>query len=559
MQEELIRKYTLQNALLYEGKANEKAVLGKIIASNPDLKKDIKEIMPRIKEVVNEVNKLDLDQQKAELEILAPELLEKEDKKREAALIDLEGVKDSVVMRFAPGPSGPLHIGHTRAAILNDEYVKRYGGKLIIRLEDTNPENIDPEAYDSIPEDLIWLRVAFHELAFQSDRFEIYYEHARRLLEIKKAYVCKCDVEKWRDLKLKKTPCPHRELPLEEQLEAWEEMLGGKYNEGEISFVVKTDLEHPNPAVRDFVGMRILEAPHPKTGEKYRVYPLYNFSVALDDHLMEMTHVLRGKDHLNNTLRQKYIYEHFGWNQPFFIHYGLVSIEDVTLKTTVIRKGINSGEYSGWDDVRLATLKALARRGIQPEAIRKFWRDVGTKDVDIRFSWQNLYALNKDLIDSKANRYFFVWSPKRIRINGVSRLEGHAPLHPDFQERGIREVVLEGDNKVDVYLSPDDLDVIKAGDKVRLKDLCNIEMTSNEEAQYIGDDLALIKQGAKIIHWVDESSLPMKVFMPDGKEIEGLVEKSIASEVDNVVQLERFGFARLERSDRGFYAYFGHK
>lgn len=559
MHEELIRKYALQNAILYEGKAEKKAVIGKIIAAEPELKNRIKEIIPLIDSIVTEVNKLNIEEQRSLLQSIAPELLQKEERKKEARLHDLDNVKGNVVMRFAPGPSGPLHIGHTRAAILNDEYVKLYGGKLIIRLEDTNPKNIDPEAYDSIPEDLIWLGTVYHELAFQSDRFPIYFEHARVLLERKKAYVCTCDVEQWREKKLKKAPCPHRELPPEEQLSAWEDMLGGKYEEGEVSFVVKTDLNHSNPAIRDFVGMRIIEAPHPRTGNKYLVYPLYNFSVAIDDHLMEMTHVLRGKDHLNNTIRQEYIFEHFNWKKPDYIHYGLVSIEDVTLKTTIIRKGIKAGEYSGWDDVRLATLRALAKRGIQSQAIRKFWIDVGIKDVDITFSWENLYALNKDNIDSKANRYFFVWSPKKVRINGVSRLEGHAPLHPDFPERGVRKVVLQGDDHIDVFLTADDLAKIKKGDRVRLKDLCNIQFQSNEEAKYIGDDLSIIKKGAGIVHWVGEDTLPMSVLMPNGDEKKGFAEKQIENEVGKVVQLERFGFVRLEREDMGLTAYFGHK
>ncbi|UCE73438.1 MAG: glutamate--tRNA ligase, partial [Methanomassiliicoccales archaeon] len=435
MLEELVRKFALQNAILHEGRADEKAVIGKVIGEKPELKSEIKEVMKVIKTVVADVNKLTFDEQRKLLESEAPELLEKKSAKK-IELTDLPDVGQEVIMRFAPGPSGPLHIGHSRAAVLNDEYVRRYGGRFLIRLEDTNPAKIDPGAYDSIIEDLKWLDVDFHEVIMQSDRFDIYYDLAKKLIDMGKAYICTCDAEKWRSAKLKMKACPHRDLEVEMQHEMWDKMLGGAFEEHEASFVIKTDLTHPNPAVRDFVGFRIVKKPHPKTGDKYLVYPLYNFSVAIDDHLMGMTHVLRGKDHLNNTYRQEYIFHHFQWKKPTYVHYGLVQIVDTTLKTTVISQGIESGEYSGWDDVRLATLKSLAKRGICAEAIRRYWVEVGIKEVDIKLSWDNLYAFNKDIVDDVANRYFFVWSPSRLTIRGKDRLEGHAPLHPDHPERG---------------------------------------------------------------------------------------------------------------------------
>lgn len=558
MIEELARKYALHNAILHDGKADGGSVLGKVIAEKPELKSKIKEVMGVIKTIVTEVNGLTLDEQKKLLEKEAPELLERKAEKR-TELPDLPGVEKEVVMRFAPGPSGPLHIGHTRAAVLNDEYVKVHGGKYWIRLEDTNPSKIDPEAYDTIIEDLKWLGVHYHEVVIQSDRFEIYLEHAKKLLEMGKAYICSCDVEDWRNAKLKKTACPHRNADVGNQLEIWDKMLGGEFEEHEASFVVKTNLEHPNPAVRDFVGLRIVSTPHPRTGNKYCVYPLYNFSVAIDDHLMGMTHVLRGKDHLNNTYRQEFVYDHFGWEKPQFIHYGLVQMEDITLKTTIIKEGIKKGEYSGWDDIRLATLKALANRGIQAEAIRRYWVEVGIKEVDIKFSWDNLHAFNKDLVDPQANRYFFVWNPKKVLIKGIERMEGHAPLHPDHPERGIRKVVLQGKEGIIVFLTSDDFEGFEKGLKIRLKDLCNIEILNKLEAGYLGDDLSILKEGAKIIHWVGEENIPTKVYLPDGSVKEGICEPILEDDLGKVVQFERFGFVRVEKKQEKYSAYFAHK
>jgi glutamyl-tRNA synthetase len=558
MLEELIRKYALQNAILHDGKADEKSVLGKVISAKPELKSEIKEIMKEIKNVVAEINGLSIDEQKKLLEKEAPELLERKVTKK-TELPDLPNIGNEVVMRFAPGPSGPLHIGHTRAAVLNDEYVKRYSGKYIIRLEDTNPAKIDSEAYDSILDDLMWLGVNYHEAVLQSDRFEIYYEHAKRLLEMGKAYICKCDVEDWRSAKLKKRPCPHRDLNVEDQLHMWDAMLNGTFEEHEASYVVKTNLEHPNPAVRDFVGLRIVKVLHPRTEDKYIVYPLYNFSVAIDDYLMGMTHVLRGKDHLNNTFRQEFVFDHFGWDKPTYVHYGLVQIVDTTLKTTVIKKGIQKGEYTGWDDIRLATLKALAKRGISSDAIRRYWLEVGIKEVDIKFSWDNLYAFNKDVVDDVANRYFFVWSPNALSIKGATRLEGHAPLHPDHPERGIRKTILEGKDGVTALVAERDMEKVEPGMKLRLKDLCNVKIISKDEAEYIGDDLSIIKEGVKIIHWVGQDGIPTKLYMPDGTVKVGLSERIMENDIGKVIQFERMGFVRIEEKEGEYKAYFAHR
>ena len=167
MQQE-IRKQVIKNAYLHGGKADISSVVGKLISINPDARKDMKNLMATIKKYVDEVNSMSPDKLEEIVNIEYPDILVKEKKEERHELPDLPNVNGSVVMRMAPSPSGPLHIGHSRMAILNDEYVKRYGGKLILRIEDTNPGNIDPEAYDMIPEDLKWLGVNVTETMIQS-------------------------------------------------------------------------------------------------------------------------------------------------------------------------------------------------------------------------------------------------------------------------------------------------------------------------------------------------------------------------------------------------------
>ena len=555
--EDTIRNYALQNAVFFKGKANPKAVVGKILGEFPEFRSKSAEIIPLINSIVEEVNAMGLDAQTAALQSSDPALLAKKEKKeRTYELPALDGVDGPVVMRIAPGPSGPLHIGHTRVSILNDEYIKRYGGKLICRFEDTNPEKIDPEAYDMIPEDLEWLGVKITDYYIQSDRFEKYYDITKQLMEQGHAYVCTCDAEDWRKKKEAKTACPCRDLPIEEQMERYDRFMSGGYEDGEAIVVVKTAIDHPNPAVRDFVALRLVRTPHPRVGQKYIAYPMMNLSVAIDDHLMGMTHVIRGKDHLNNTHRQEYIYDYMGWKKPYFYHYGLVNIPDTVLKTSLIRKSILDGEYSGWDDVRTGTVRAMERRGIRPEAIRRYWVEAGMKQVDIEFSWQNLYGMNKDIIDGESNRYFFVQDPVRYDIDGIDSIVGSAPLHPDHPERGDRKYDIQDPRTV--FISGADSKMFSEAGKVRLKDLCNIDY--GMPAKYAGNDVSILRNGFKAVQWVGRDNVEATILMPDGSVVKGYAEKALLDEKNDMVQIERVGFARVAKKDAdGIQCIFCHR
>lgn len=545
--EDEIRKLALQNAVQFKGTANPKSIVGKILGGHPECRADVPGTTELINKIVGDVNAMSPDAQKAELDSIDPSLAKKEKKVRTYELADLKNVEQGhTVMRIAPGPSGPLHIGHTRVSVLNDEYTKRYDGKLILRFEDTNPEKIDPDAYDMIPEDLDWLGVKIHEKFIQSERFELYYDTTRKLIEQGNAYVCTCDPEDWRKKKEAKIACPCRDLPVNEQLDRYDRMMEGGYEAGKAIAVVKTDIAHPNPAVRDFVALRLVDAPHPLTGDKYRAYPMMNLSVAVDDHYMGMTHVIRGKDHLNNTERQKYIFNYFGWKIPEYHHYGLVNIPDTVLKTSLIKQSIKAGEYSGWDDVRTGTVRALERRGIRPEAIRRYWVESGIKPVDIEFSWDNLYGMNRSIIDPVSHRYFFVENPVRYDIAADSVIAGRAPLLPDSPDAGYREYSI--DSPYTVFVNGKDSAAFSKDGRIRLKDLCNLEYGT--PAKYAGNDVSDIrKYGMKAVQWVGRDSVPCSVAMPDGTVSEGLVESGVLGEkTGGTVQFERFGFVRIEKN-----------
>lgn len=558
--EKIIYKYAILNAVKHNGNANPGAVMGAIMSSEPDLRKDAKKIGPISGKIVAKVNEMAEEDQKREMVNLGLEINNNESngKDKEKGLADLPGSHKGVVMRFAPNPSGPLHIGHARAAIPNGEYTERYGGKLILRIEDTDPKRIYPPAYDMIQDDLKWLDIKVDEIYYQSDRFPVYYEYAEKLIEIGAAYMCQCDGGDFKKLKDACEPCPCRSKSPEENMELWKEFP--QMEAGQAVLRVKTDIKHKNPAIRDWVAMRIVEEEHPRIGTKYKIYPMMNFSVAIDDHLMGMSHVLRGKDHLANSEKQKYLYEHMGWDVPEFIHYGRLKMEDIALSTSKALAGIEEGVYDGWDDPRLGTLRAIARRGIQSKTIHDLMVEIGVKMSDSAISWKKIYGLNRNILEEIANRYFFVPNPKKVDIKDLNNdmvkeeiIE--RPLHPDHLKRGNRKLIFNGK----VFISDNDLNK----GITRLMDAVNIDIIDKDDIIYNSKSFEEARElKARIIQWVPaDDCIKAKIVMDDASTVEGLCESDCKNlEVGDIVQFERFGFARLDEIlDNELIFYFAHK
>jgi len=282
---------------------------------------------------------------------------------------------------------------------------------------------------------------------------------------------------------------------------------------------------------------------------------------------MGVTHVLRGKDHLLNTRKQEFIYDYFSWPKPVFIHYGLMKIEGLELSTSLMAEGIREGKFLAWDDPRLGTLRAMRRRGIKPEAIRKAIIDVGIKSTDISFSWKNLYAYNRELIERHANRYFFVEAPKLLVISPSTPIKpGYtAPLHPDFPDKGKRNLAFEiGEETATAYISGPDFDVIAPGDSIRLMAAFNVEIVEKGEsraaARYISDELEEARrEKMPLIHWVSKDRVQVEVRTPEGV-IRGYGERDLKkAAIDDIVQFERFGFVRIDKKNDKIVAYFAHK
>lgn len=533
--EPLIRKYALANAIAHEGVAQTKSILGKIMAEKPELRAHILQVRSVIEKTVIEVNRMSLAAQKKELDSLggyvAPQRVERK------GLPELELGREKFVVRFAPNPDGALHLGNARPAILSDEYAKKYHGKFILRFDDTDPKVKTPEKkyYSWIRDDLKWMKIKVHQEITASKRLKQYYKIAEKVISINAAYVCTCSSVSWKKMRDNSRSCPCRHLDAKTNMKRWKKMLRHSYKEGQAVLRIKTEMDAKNPAVRDWPAFRIVDKPHHPL-VKAKVWPLYNFASAVDDYLTEVTHIFRGQEHSTNEVKQRYLYQHLRWNYPIVITLGRFSLSDMMLSKSMIREGIEKRKFGGWDDPKLGTIKALRRRGFQPESIRQIIVDIGPKPSDITVSFENLSAYNRKIIDHMANRFFFIPNPKKIEVKGLKVKSTRAPLHPDDKKRGYRTFSLTST----FYIDAKDYDSYK-GLEVRLKDLCNIKL--GERSAYTTTE----SKSTPKIQWVPAKHLNVKVIMP-GKEIKGYGEMNLKkAKVGDIVQFERFAFVRIEK------------
>ncbi len=528
----IIRKYCLINATEHEGIAHPKSVLGKILGDQPDLRSQILPLRSQIERIAEEINRMPPKQQKKELDKMGGYVPTQREEKK--GLPDLER-KDKFVVRFAPNPDGALHMGNARPAVLSDEYAKKYNGKMILRFDDTDPKikTTEKQFYKWTREDLKWLGIRIHQEIIQSKRLKIYYKHAEELVKREAAYVCTCS-KKWKILRDKSQSCECRRQDAKTNMKKWKKMISHSYKEGQAVLRIKSDMDAKNPAVRDWPAFRIVDKPkHPL--QKAKLWPLYNFASAIDDHLLGITHIFRGQEHSTNEVKQRYLYQHMGWTYPTVITLGRFSMSDMVMSKSRIREGIARKKFTNWDDPRLGTLRALKRRGFLPEAIRQIIVEIGPKPSDITISFENLSAYNRKLIDKHAKRFFFIPNPKKIVVRGMKIKKAKIPMHPDAK-LGFRNFSLNDT----FFIDAEDFEQYK-GLEVRLKDLCNIKLGERSEFTSI-ENKAVPK-----IQWVPAKHTTVRVIKPD-KIIKGYGEQNIKlAKIGDVVQFERFGFVKIEK------------
>ncbi|MFA6072637.1 MAG: glutamate--tRNA ligase [Candidatus Woesearchaeota archaeon] len=566
---QLIRKLVLQNAVKYNGKASPGAIVGGIIGDYPELKEHMKTLMAEINHIVQEVNTLDSDIQTEELLKLDPAALDKKEKKDD--LKDLDNVDSSkgVIMRFAPSPSGPMHIGHAITGGLTSLYVKKYGGKFILRIEDTNSDNIDPDAYELLPKDGEWIFGNVTDVWIQSDRIQIYYDYSEKFLNLGATYICTCSSEDFKKCADSMIDCPCRNLNVNDNLKRWKMMHDKEngYKEGEAVMRFKSGMQNNNPAMRDFPLIRINDSEHPRQHFKYRVWPLMNLSVCVDDIEANMTHIIRAKDHADNAKRQEMMYKALGIGDKFPKTYflGRYNFEGMEISCSKTKAKIKEGTFTGWDDIRVPFLSALKRRGYQPEAFLRYTKLTGLSPVDKTISAEEFYksinAFNKDIIDKTSKRFFFVHNYELVKIENAPIREVKLKMHPDV-DFGQRTLNSDGE----FFLQKDDLAELMDSNLYRLMDCLNFIKENNHYKFESIDHDSYKAKGKKIIHWIPANqNVDVTVLMPDATLLVGKGEKDVSTlNVGDVIQFERFGFCRLDsittnNANKEYNFWFAHK
>jgi len=603
-----VKLIALKNALEFNNTIRIDVVISKIFSISKEMGAiiNIKDLVPEIKEITSELGSLPVNEKKTLYDSITLENnhylkdhkddtgttnniqkdLENKKKKTSAGndiefeLPNLEGaVQGKVITRFPPEPNGYPHIGHAKAAVIDEEYARKYGGKLILRYDDTNPQKEKIEYYSAIKDGLDWLQVKPDEIKNTSDDIAKIYEYGKELIRKNFAYVCSCSPEVIKRNRLNAIACKCTNNSIENNSSEFENMISGKYNQNQAILRYRGDMTSLNTAMRDPTLFRVIKGGHhPKVGSKYSLWPTYDFAAPIEDSLDGVTHAFRTKEYeLRNELYFS-ILDNLSLRKPRLIEFSRLEFEGIPVSKRKITPLIEQGIIKNWDDPRLPTLMGLRRRGILPEAIRKFVLSLSITLSETKPSMEILESFNRKMLDSKAQRLFFVKSPVIVNIDGLNVDTVEIRNHPtlDMGKRKVRVGNI-------IYISNDDAIKLKIGDTLRLMDLCNIEILSIEK-NLIKDEtnenepnivINAKNKGNEISHhmpkiqWVSKSDSqnykilrPLPLYNGDNYNENnlivdcGLSESYISKlELGTVIQFVRYGFCKIDDKSTAIFTH----
>ena len=553
-QKERIEMYALENAILHEGRAEIQAVLNHLFKDG--LEKDkIKDVMPEIQEAIKKVNKLGIKEQHEEIKKYSQEIskIEEEKKARErTGLPELENVKiGKIVTRLAPEPSKYNHIGHALSFLLNYLYAKKYKGKCLLRFEDTNPEKVSQEYIDAMKEDVLdYLNIKVKSIRYVSDDMKKFYAYAEKIIKLGKAYMCFCEQEKLKKLREDGIECSCRQQDAKKNLAEWKKFLKNEYKKNQATLRIKGNMQSNNYVMRDSILFRAIDVEHYRHKKKYKVWPMFDFYNPIEDHLMKITHILRSNEFDVRVELQEHIKELLDLRKQTIVHYGRFNVIGMITQGRDIRERIEKKEMLGWDDPRLATLRAMKRRGILKETFYQLTEQAGLSKHPVNLSFDMISSINRKLLDPIAERYYFVYSPVKLKIKNKPDIkEIEVKIHPEKQER--RKLSIG-----EIFISQEDYEK-NISKEVRLMHLFNIKLKKNNEADFT----SLENKDISKIQFVS-NFVKARVLMPDGNWIDGIADEGIKNlKIGSIIQFERFGFVRLDRiNEAGEYEFwFSHR
>ena len=562
---EEIRKIALQNAFEHGGETRDKVVLGKILGTKPEFRSKVKEITGNISEIVRSVNQLSSEEQGIEIKEKFPELLAPKEK-----IIEREGLpelknaeKGKVITRFPPEPNGYPHIGHAKAAIINSEYAKMYGGKFILRMDDTNPEAERMEYHAAIKVGLEWLGIEFDIVKSTSDDMEIFYEKGMELINSGKAYICTCKREDISKNRRERKACKCSTDDIDKNNKNWEKMEK-KFKPGDAIVRFRGDMKADNAVMRDPALFRIIDGKHYTLGEKYRIWPSYDMAVAIEDSIDGVTHAFRSKEFELRKELIDAILDALNMRKPAQDFFSRLEFKGMPISKRIIKPLIEEGKVSWYDDPRLPTLEALRRRGIKPEAIRKFIMSLGLTKANTLAPFDALEAFNRKFVDANSIRLFMVSNVKKLTVKNLPISSVEIPNHP-INDMGKRRIEIDEN----FYISGNDAQEIKEGTQIRLLGLGNVLIRKagiELEGEFIENgnmsDIPKIQWvPQKIAHKI-KMIIPRALFNGDEFNENSLEELDVYTEPHYLqlkegeeIQFVRYGYCRKDSQNQAIFTH----
>ncbi|EDO17441.1 hypothetical protein Kpol_1037p38 [Vanderwaltozyma polyspora DSM 70294] len=354
--------------------------------------------------------------------------------------------------RFPPEPNGYLHIGHSKAIMVNFGYAKYWDGVCYLRFDDTNPEAEAPEYFESIKRMVSWLGFKPWKITYSSDYFDKLYELAEILIQNDRGYICHCtaeEIKRGRGIKEDGTPggersaCKHRDRPVEESLKEFRNMRDGVYQPGEATLRMKQDLTSPSPQMWDLIAYRVLNAPHPRTGSKWKIYPTYDFTHCLVDSFENITHSLCTTEFYLSRESYEWLCDQVHVFRPAQREYGRLNITGTVLSKRKIAKLVEGNYVRGWDDPRLFTLEAIRRRGVPPGAILSFINTLGVTTSTTNIQVVRFESAVRKFLEDTTPRLMFVLDPIEVVVDNLPEdyeeiaSIPYRPGTPEFGERNV--------------------------------------------------------------------------------------------------------------------------
>jgi bifunctional glutamyl/prolyl-tRNA synthetase len=362
---------------------------------------------------------------------------------REGKFVELPGAEmGKVVVRFPPEASGYLHIGHAKAALLNQYYQEAFQGKLIMRFDDTNPAKENVHFEKVILEDVAMLEIKPDMFTHTSQYFDLMLEYCEKLLKEGKAYVDDTDPETMKAQREQKIESSNRNNTYEQNAKLWEEMKKGTAQGQKYCVRAKIDMQSPNGCLRDPTIYRCKNEPHPRTGDKYKVYPTYDFACPIVDAMEGVTHTLRTMEYHDRDPQFYWFIDALGLRKPHIWEYSRLSMTNTVLSKRKLTWFVNEGLVDGWDDARMPTVRGVLRRGMTVQGLKEFIIAQGSSRSVVFMEWDKIWAFNKKVIDPIAPRFTALDfdSPVTVNVKGVKEECLTVPKHPKNNDVGTKSV-----------------------------------------------------------------------------------------------------------------------